>query len=249
MDRCRFLLVCLLLLFSVVACAPPQDTSQQSEMHYTLGVAHMREGKLPAALREFIKASDLDPRNPRIQQAMAQSYHMMQAYAEAERHYLEAARLAPGDSVHQNNLGALYLDMQRWDEAVERFRRASQDLLFDQREIALTGLGFALHQKGDYLQAVSVYQEAIARNRLYVPARVHLGDTYLALQKPDLAIKEYQEAARLDPNYLPAHFQLGLALMNRGEKDKAIASFRQVVTLSPESDLGRRAQTYLELLE
>jgi Tfp pilus assembly protein PilF len=246
---CRILIYLLFALIFAAGCAPPQDTVQQSEMHYTLGLAHMREARLPAALREFIQAAELDPRNPQIQLAMAQSYHRMQAYPEAERHYLEAARLAPGDSAHQNNLGALYLDMRRWDDAIERFRRASQDLLFDQREVALAGLGFAYYQKGEHLAAVGAFQEALARNRLYTPARVYLGDTYLALQKPELALKEYQEAVRLDPNYIPAHFQLGVVRMNQGEHLQAISAFRRVVELAPDSDLGRQAQGYIELLE
>ncbi|MDO3379297.1 tetratricopeptide repeat protein [Geoalkalibacter halelectricus] len=245
-----FLLSFVLLVLGVfvLACAPAEDRTQQAEVHYTLGVAYMREPNLSAALREFLKAADLDARDPRIQQSLAQTYHLLRAFPEAERHYLEAIRLAPRESLYQHNLGALYLDMQRWDEAIVRFRSAAQDLLFDQPAVALTGMGMAYYQKGDYLQAVSAYESALQRNRRYAPARLHLGEAYLALNKPDLALEEFREAVRIDPAYAQAHYQLGLAYMKKSDSGQAVAAFRQVVDLSPDSDLGRRAQGYLRLL-
>ncbi|WP_305045736.1 tetratricopeptide repeat protein [Geoalkalibacter sp.] len=239
----------LILVLAAGACAPRQDAVRQAEVHYTLGVAYMREPNLPGALREFIKAAELDPRNAQIQQAMGQTYHLMKAFPEAERHYLEAIRLSPRDSNYQNNLGALYLDMQRWDDAIVRFRRAAQDLLFDQPAVALTGIGLAHYQKGEYIDAVAAYQEAIQKNRRYAPARIYLGEAYNALKKPDLALQEFQEAARIDPASPQAHYQMGLAYMKQNERDKAAAAFRQVVTLSPDSETGRLAESYLRLLQ
>ncbi|WP_305041184.1 tetratricopeptide repeat protein [Geoalkalibacter sp.] len=249
MRKLTIVVSILVLVLSVAACAPRQDAVKQAEVHYTLGVAYMREPNLPGALREFLKAADLDPRNAQIQQVLGQTYHLMKAYPEAERHYLEATRLAPRESSYQNNLGALYLDMQRWDEAIVHFRRAAQDLLFDQPAVALTGIGMAHFQKGSYIDAVAAYQEAIQKNRRYAPARVYLGEAYNALNKPDLALQEFLEAARVDPSYPQAHYQLGLAYMKQNDRDKAAAAFRQVVTLSPESETGRLAESYLRLLQ
>ncbi|KIH76962.1 Tetratricopeptide repeat-containing protein [Geoalkalibacter ferrihydriticus] len=244
-----FSILLILLGFTAVGCAPGHDRVQQAEVHHTLGISYMREPNLSAALREFLKAAELAPRDPQIQQSLAQTYHLMRAYAEAERHYLEAIRLAPREALYHHNLAALYLDMQRWDDAIVRFRTAAQDLLFDQPTVAFTGLGMAHYQKGEYLEAVSAYQEALQRSRRYAPARLHLGEAYLALNKPDLALEEFREAVRIDPAYAQAHYQLGLAYMKINQQQEAAAAFRRVVDLSPDSEVGRHAQNYLRLLQ
>ncbi len=239
------------LIFVVMlcsACAPNRDAVQQSETHYTLGVSYLREPNVTAALREFLKAADYDPRNPKIQEALAQAYLIKRAYPEAERHFLEAIRLSEGDPTYVNNLGALYLNMQRWDDAVAQFRRAADDLLFAQPEVALTGAGFALYQKGDYLEAIQAFQRALENNRRYAPAKLHLGETYQALGKPELARQAFEDAVALDPAYARAYFELGLAYMKSNQRDKARAAFEKVISLKADSEIGRLAQSYLELL-
>ena len=237
-----------MLAFFCTACAPGSKAVQQAETHYSLGVSSLRDPNVTAALREFLKAAEYDPRDPKIQEALAQTYHIKKAYPEAERHYLEAIRLSKGDPTYINNLGALYLNMQRWDDAIAQFRLAGNDLLFPQPEVALTGAGLALLKKGDHLAAIEAFQQALEKNRRYAPAKLHLGETYMALNKPDLAIQALEDAVVLDPAYAQAHYQLGLAYMKGNARDRARTSFEKVISLSPDSEVARLAKSYLQLL-
>ena len=67
------------------------------------------------------------------------------AFPDAERHYLRAVRLDRDNPLYQNNLAALYLDMERWDDAISHFRKAADNLLFTNPEVALTGIGYAYY--------------------------------------------------------------------------------------------------------
>ncbi len=50
------------------------------------------------------------------------------------------------------------------------------------------------------------------------------------------------------PNYAAAHFHLGLALMKQSKQAAAGASCGEVVRIAPDTEIGRTALRYLELL-
>ncbi len=243
--RSMVLAAAVMLLWS---CAPVKQNQQEAQTHYSLGVSYLREPNVTSALREFLKAVELDPRNADYHEALAHAYHLKNAYPEAEKHYLEAVRLSGGDPNYYNNLGALYLDMQRWDDAVENFRLAAGDLLFAQPEVAFTGAGTALVEKGEPLEAIEYFQQSLEKNRRYAPAHLHMGRAYQALGRPGPAIESFLEATRIDAGYAEAYYQLGMAYMKRKEDDKAREAFEKAISLRPGSELSRKAENYLKLL-
>lgn len=248
MVRLVRLIVLLTIMASVGGCATAREGRQEAETHHSLGVSYLREPNVTAALREFLKAVELDPRNADLHEVLAQTYHLKKAYPEAEKHYLEAIRLAGDDPSYHNNLGALYLDMQRWDEAISHFRRAAGDLLFSRPEVALTGAGSALMEKGEHLEAIESFQQALEKNRRYAPAYLHMGLAYQALGKPEPAIEAFTEALEIDAEYAEAHYRLGLVHMKNNDHEKAREAFEKAISLRPESELARKARNYLKLL-
>jgi Tfp pilus assembly protein PilF len=237
----------VLLAFMLTACASA-DKKNQAETHYIMGVSFIQEQDATRALNEFIQAAELSPKDARIQAALAQSYQLRGAYPEAERHYLRALRLGGADPKVQNNLGSLYLDMQRWDDAIKQFRAASDSLVFTNQALALTGLGFAHAQKGENLEAVSAYQRALKENPRSVRANILLGEAYSQMDKPDLAIGAYRQALNLSPNNVVAHLQLALAYMKIGDRQKATESFGEILRLAPDSEQALRAAEFLKQL-
>ncbi len=243
--------VVALLAIMLTACASADKMSQrksQADTHYIMGVSFIQEQDATRALNEFLKAAELSPKDARIQAALAQSYQLRGAYPEAERHYLRALRLGGADPNIQNNLGSLYLDMQRWDDAIEQFRLASGSLVFTSQSLALTGLGFAHAQKGENLEAVSAYQSALRENPRSAQAHFLLGEAYTQMGKADLAVGAYRQALNLAPNHVAAHFQLARAYMHLGERQLAAASFGEVLRLAPDTEQAFRAAEYLKEL-
>ena len=225
----------LLLLGLVVAllgaCAPvaSQPSKQQADVHYTLGISHLQANSPTLALKEFLRAAEIDPENSDIQVALAQAYQLKKSYQNAERHYLRALQLAEGDPRYQNNLASLYLDMGQWDKAIDYFDKASANLLFLNSHVALTGKGYAYYRKGDYSSALASYQEALAIAPLYAPAHFYKSEVYRALEQPDLYRKSLERAIELAPQYVQARYELGILLLKEQQKERALKEFRTVV--------------------
>lgn len=242
--------VILILCSTLFGCAEPQKKpSQQEGVHYILGVSYLQEGDASRALQEFHLAHEADARNVDVLVGLGRAYQLKGAFTEAEGYYLQALQLRPNDSLIENNLGDLYLNMQRPDDAIHYFGKAASNMMFTRSEVSLTGLGYAHFQKREYLEAVDAYRKALAQNSRYDEAHLRLGETYYALGKTDRALGEFQQALKLNGNNVRTHFQLGLVHMKTDNPDEAVQYFRNVVKLSPSSELGEQAEQYLELLQ
>jgi tetratricopeptide (TPR) repeat protein len=244
-----FWIVLLLLVCLAPGCSATKKKGNEADVHYFLGLSYLREQNPTRALKEFLLAQEFDSRNSDIQDALGQSYHLKKAYSEAEKHYLKALELSRDDPRFQNNLAALYLDMQRWDDAISCFQKASSNLLFITPEVALSGMGYAYFQKGEYPDAVTAYKEALAHNHRYPLAHLRLGEVHFAQEKTDLAIEEFCQALSLSPNYILAHYKLALSYMKLQKAEEAVSSFQAVIRLAPDSELAQLARDHLKNLQ
>jgi len=243
------LLACLGLLLLAAGCSIGKKQAKQAEIHYMLGLSGLKDQDATMAMRELLKAAELDPHRADIQDALAQAYIQKQAYPEAEQHFLKAIALDPKSGQYENNLAALYLHQQRWDEAIQHFLKAAHNLFFPAPEIALTGAGFAYFQKGSYIDAIGLYREAINRNPRYAQAYLRLGEAYYAMDKTELAVTEYAKALEEFPDYNEAHFRLGVAYLKLRQQEKAKAQFQEVLRAAPESEFASESSNYLKLLQ
>ncbi|MCD4689459.1 MAG: tetratricopeptide repeat protein [Desulfuromonadaceae bacterium] len=242
--------VILILCGLLVGCAEPQkSSSQQEDVHYILGVSYLQEGDASRALQEFHMAHKADAHSVDILVGLGRAYQLKGAFAEAEGYYLRALQLRPDDSLIENNLGDLYLNMQRLDDAIHYFGKAASNLMFTSSEVSFTGLGYANFQKREYLEATNAYRKALRQNPRYDEAHLRLGETYYAMGKTDRALGEFQQALKLNGNNIRTHFQLGLAHMKADSPTEAVQYFRNVLKLSPSSELAEQAEHYLELLQ
>jgi tetratricopeptide (TPR) repeat protein len=69
------------------------------------------------------------------------------------------------------------------------------------------------------------------------------------MDKSEQAIVEYSKALDIYRDYGAAHYYLGQAQIKLNRIDAARASFKEAVRLIPESELGRAALGYLELIK
>ena len=60
--------------------------------------------------------------------------------------------------------------------------------------------------------------------------------------------EEYRKALEIAPEYASAHYHLGLALMKLSKLSAARDSFKEVVRIAPDTELGRLATGYVDLL-
>lgn len=246
----RFSSAIVFILCSLLAgCAEPQKETPQQDVHYILGVSYLQEGDASRALQEFHQSYEANAHDADVLTGLGRAYQLKGAFPEAEGFYLQALKERPDDSLIENNLGALYLDLQRPDDAIHYFGKAASNMLFSSSEVSLTGLGYAHFQKREYLESINAYRKALAQNPRYAQAHLRLGETYYAMGKTDRALGEFLQSLKSNGNNPYTHFQLGLAYMKLNNPTEAVQYFSNVVRLAPSSELGEQADHYLELLQ
>lgn len=246
MSRMLSLLIFLPLLAACVTSSA--TTSQEGRAHYLLGASALAENNPTMALQEFLAAEKAAPRDAEIQAGLAQAYLLKRAYDLAEAHYRKAIALSDGDPKYYNNLGALYLTMERFDDAIASFRQAAENLLFANPEIAWTGMGYAAFMKGDLVAAERYYLKARELNPRYPQVLIRLGELYDTQQRLVEAVDAFSRAVELNPRLVEGHYRLGLAAMKARNEALARRAFDDTIKLAPDSEQARLARGYLKLL-
>ncbi len=237
-----------LIMLLLQGCASSQTNKEQAVFHYRLGVSYLNEGDATSALKELMQAEILGRKDPQVANALGLAYYKKGELDLALQRFKRALELNPKFSEARNNLGIMYLEKKMWDDAIDELIKATGDILYPTPEYAYTNMGWAYFKKNDPIKAIESYQKAMEKNPRFAKAHHDLGLVYFSLDKVDDAISEYKTAVRYFPNYLDAHYNLGLSYLKLNKKGLAMDAFKEVVRIAPDSDMGRNAQNYIELL-
>jgi len=116
-------------------------------------------------------------------------------------------------------LGSCYLDMDRYDEAIDTFTKATET---DGGSVsAWVSLGIAYRQHGDLDKAEECYARALEIDPEYAELRSSLGTLYIVKNEPENAIREFEKALELDPDLAVTYGNAALAYAMTGNWDKA----------------------------
>lgn len=221
----------------------------QASYHYQMGLSYLGERNYSPALFDLTEAEKLDPENPDVLYNLGLAFIGKKRPDLAEAKLLKAILLKPGFSVARNDLGVAYLDLKRWDSAIQQFKIVKDDLFYENSENASINLGLAYLGKGDYPRALDELQGVAALNPRNPVVRLSLGRVWFAMDKSEQAIAEYSKALAIYSDYGAAHFYLGQAQLKLSRIDAARASFKEAVRFVPDSELGRAALGYLDLIK
>ncbi len=249
--RCHWLLLPLILVLLLNACTLPDPAARrrEGESHLLLGRSLLQENNPSKAIHELLQAEQLIPEDPMVHAALAQAYWTKEAYDLAEQEFKKTYELSGHQPQYLNNLGALYLSLERYDEAIKAFTTAANDLTFEQAEVSWTGIGYANFQLKDYAAAERAYKKAISLNSRYYQAQFRLGEFYYAQERPVEAVKAFEAAVSLVPNALDGQYWLGLANMKSRNEEQAAKAFRAVIRIAPESEQAGLARNYLKIIQ
>lgn len=246
----------LLILLLLAGCASGRDPQQPQfgkndprAYHYQMGLSYLGEGNYTKALFELTEAEKLDPDNPELLYRLGLAYLGKKRPDLAVPKFQKALMLKEDYTTARNELGLAYIELKRWDDAIQQFRAVKDDLFYANSENAAINLGLAYLGKGDYPRAMEELRAIAAVNPRSPGIRLSLGRVWFAMDKTDQAIIEYKRALDIYPEFGPAYYYLGLAHLKLNNIPAARASFREAVRIIPDSDLGRSAQDYLDLLK
>lgn len=99
----------------------------------------------------------------------------------------------------------------------------------------LVDQGIALHQAGQFDDAVMAYTEAISIDPTAEEPFIQRGLSYRALKRFDEAIADYDQVLALDPDSVDGLVNRGIALRAATRYDEALVDFDRAIALKPNS--------------
>jgi tetratricopeptide (TPR) repeat protein len=143
------------------------------------------------------------------------------------------ARQSPGNAEYQAFLGASYVEVARYADAVAPLQTALR--LDDRSATAHTDLGTALMQLGRLDEALRHFRRAAALAPRDERMPFNLGNALGRASRPGEAAAAYQRALAINPDFPDAHVNLGTLLSSHGRYKDALPHFERAAELAPES--------------
>lgn len=249
MLKCSLYLSMIVVVLSVISCAPKAKPVDLGLSHYKMAQSYIAAKDYTDALDEMLQAVQYKPNDPDYHATLAMVYFEKKAFVLSETHYEKSLQLRPNDPTVQHNFASLYLSMQRWDDAAQLFRHVADNLLFRYKTRALIGLGVANYHGGHRMKAVMAFKEAIDVDSTNSNALFLLSKTYYSMGKYDLTRQYLERTLLLFPDNIDVHFLLGEALLQLEENDAAAIEFREVANRADQTEQGKKAREYLQLLD
>jgi type IV pilus assembly protein PilF len=227
------------------------ETDRRARAHYRLGVENLRLGRPALAVRELLAAAEYDARDAWIPLALAEAYRMQGNLELAEKSLVEALRLRPEFQEARLNLSALYLQMDRHEEAIAESQRLLRDPTFPVAWKALTNQGWAELQLGRHADARRSLELALQHHEDYWQAHLNLGILEAKEGHHLAALERFEKVLALQPGQMgeaEAHYRIAEIYVSLGNRDRAVQHLTAVTTGGPSGPWGKRSEDYLKRL-
>lgn len=239
-----------LLLVCMAGCATENTTGskKRAKALQDLGNALAMQGDLRGALAKLLEAHKLDPDNVDLNHQIALVLRNLGQYDLSLKYFQHTLLHDPTFSEARNNLGTLYLLMERWDPAIACFEEAVSDILYATPQYAYNNMGYAYLMKGDYDRAIESCKRAIRASRSYGLAYVNLARAYEAKGDLDQAAAAYTDAITYGPKDPAAHLGMAKVLLKQGKREEAKEELDLTVWADPTSPEANEARALLKNL-
>lgn len=230
------LLYCMLCLF-LTSCATTatSENKTQSEAHYKVGLAFMKENKFQDAFVEFQKSIQANPDNKNALNALGLIHLKFEDYDKAEQSFLDALDVDENFSDAYHNLGAVYSSRKKWDKAIPQFERALKNPLYESPERTYYNLGNAYYRIKKYRVALKQYESALKRSPQFYPAYYGIALCYNVIELYGEAAKALSDGIMIDSDI-------------KGKREKAADVFNARMVLTIDDDQRKDYRDLIEIL-
>ncbi len=146
--------------------------------------------------------------------------------------YERTLKYTPDNAEVLTNLGVVYRNLGRSEEAITLYKKAIALNPTDAE--AYNNLAVIYQGLGRNEQAISLYKEAIRINPDFAKAYYNLGNAYKDLGRNEEIIPLYKKAIKANPEYADAYNNLGNVYYNLGKKEQAIALIKKAIAVNPD---------------
>lgn len=246
----RSLVLTLGLVLSGSCSASKGDGSgvKDANFYYSLAVNYYYDQKAQLALKELENCFALNPLHAAGHNLAGLIYMGRMEYADSLVHLKKAVELEPGFLMARANLGALYIAMQNWQDAIKELEPLLKDPNYPTPYIAENNVGWSYYKLGNYLEAEKHLIRAVLLNDDMCLAYKNLGMVHIAQNREDEAKEDFEAALKRCPQYVEAYFRAGVLAEKNGRYDEAAKLFEKCAKLGGESGFGRRCNRKLQVI-
>ena len=214
------------------------------ELREKRGVAFTRTNKVVSAaeLRQAVPAA------AKKQYELGLKFVSKGNFQQAATHFQEALSIYPEYLAARNDLGAQYLKLKQLDEAEKHFEIV---LGADPKNFnAKFNMGLVQVERGNYIEAISLLNQAVAIDSTRPVTRLWIGVAKLGLGDLNTAEAELTRALITGGDECAAaHYHLARIFRNRGQLTEAARSVQSYLQLAPRGELVKEAKDLARQIE
>ena len=213
------------------------DPAKLSRVYQEIGEVYSRQGKSPAAMSAYYKASELNPRDPGVIRGLATCAIRAGLYAEAAAAYTKLLQLAPLDLAAKKQLAWVNFKLERYPLAISHYEAIRDSLgTVDRYYLAQA---YASSNKPD--RAVEQYREVVRLDKEnYKGVYCNMAYAYYEANRYESAIKIVREGLEADSASGCLHFCWAQALDKLGRHADAIPVFEAALDDPAYADAAKR---------
>ncbi len=223
----------------------------QAQARRDLGIDYLSKGQNVIALREFLFSLEKNPDDAVTQLWLGEAYRRQRHDDKALTAMLRAVDLDPHFRLAHNNLAAFYLQLERYEEAIEHAQLLIDDPLYNRPWKAFSNRGWAQFKLGRIAEARASLETALEFRSEFWPASLNLGILESQSGNTAKAVRQFrrviQNTAATGPR-AEASFRVAQILVEMGRRTKAIKYFTASVKTAPESSWAEESRDYLKIL-
>jgi TolB-like protein/Flp pilus assembly protein TadD len=206
--------------------------STASDVYVALGNLYIRSGQGKRASEQFEAALSVSPKLLAADLGLARSYELRQMNEQATLAYQRVIDQHPNDWQARFQMGNFLFMNGQAVEAIPHYSRAME--LAPDNADAVSGLGVAWFQLGDFERAAEALQNSLAISPTAI-AYSNTGTSYFYLGRFEDAAEMYRRGLELSPEDFELWGSLGDAYLAAGDKaEEAGASYRKAIGLTDE---------------
>lgn len=255
----KVLVLCILV--GMVGCGPEKkvetDVAQTQQdydykkalQNYQIGVNYLNNNQVLEAIGALEQATSQDDGNFRYQHALGLALSMNGDMAKAEAALKRALAINPNDAESYNLLGTIYIESERYEEAIAALRMVIRDKNYGQPKFPYYNMGLALRRQGRLSEAVAAFQRAVAIDPEFYRVYVSLAEIYQENNDFKHALHFYKKAEPGFSDNVDLLYQIGHALFKLRQFEKAKAYLAQVSILFPPPQIDQSTQEMLRYIE
>ncbi len=198
----------------------PIDKAKSLNLHIQLAQGYVDRGNRESARHHLRKAAEIDKNSPEATETLARLYQLEGESKLAEDAFKKALKGKRNFTLAHNNYGVFLITVKRYEEALEQFEFAAEDLDYNGRSAALVNVGRTALLLGKNDRAKAAFEHASVLDRNSVDAHIELADINFQQKEYSLA-KEHLDRAQAIGQQSPRALLLAIRLERVfGNKDK-----------------------------